>query len=524
MRKPDPLQLNPLLRVAIALAAGIALGDIVLGAYLPATSHAFDICIGLDLCAMAAAFTIGRRRPIVQSVCILMTTIFVGTTLYVLKNNLQANPLPTDTPLDYEAVIISEPQVRGKTVRCDMMITRVGQYLTRPVKVKAAILRDTLSNNWQELHVGCGMRAVSELRQPENLQQSNFDYARYLWVHGFTAQTFIYWSDWIPQEISLRPLSRVQRSRLRLLVMRQQLLEHYRQLGLDEQEFAVVAAMTLGDKGWLSRQTKDDYSVSGASHILALSGLHLGIIYWLLTLPFAGRGRRRPAMQALAVAAVWLYAALVGLQSSVVRSALMITVFALASSLPGRRSMSVNTLSFAAIVMLIANPLTLWDAGFQMSFLAVLGILVCHKPLCNLLTVDCPWLKRLWGFLMVSVAAQIGTAPLVAYYFGRFSCYFLLTNCVAIPATYAILLGAVAMLLTTPLPSVQLVVAKALAWVAGTLNSCLSAIASLPGASIEGININTAQVWVIYIIIACLIILFWEASKVRHLHRLDAFH
>lgn len=288
----------------------------------------------------------------------------------------------------------------------------------------------------------------------------------------------------------------------------------------DGQRQAVVAAMVLGDKHALSRETKDVYSATGASHVLALSGLHLGIIYAMLTLLF-GRWRRGWLAQALTLVAVWSYVFVVGMGASVVRSAVMLTIYSLC--LVARRDKAqVNTLAFAALCLLAANPLYLWDMGFQMSFFAVLAIAVYYRPLYRLLPLRCKAAKALWGMAVLSLSAQIGTAPLVAYYFGRFSCYFLLTNFIVVPAATAIIYGTAAMLVN-PLPSLAALLTSGLGSVVGWLNGALGCMAALPGASISGIRMNTLQLYLIYIIIICVSVAVAYAGKAKGLEKLDAF-
>ena len=200
---------------------------------------------------------------------------------------------------------------------------------------------------------------------------------------------------------------------------------------------------------------------------------------------------------------VWLYVFLVGMSASVVRSALMLTVYALLS-LGHRDKMSVNTLAFAAIVMLLINPRSLFDIGFQLSFVAVLSILLFY-PLfegvwSQSFLLDHRAFKWLWTMLAVSCAAQIGVAPLIAYYFGRFSNYFLLTNLVVIPAATLILYLSLVVLL---IPSL----AYLLIYIVDTLNRLLTWIATLPGASIEGLHPTLLQVSMVYVVIAAVYLL-----------------
>ena len=274
--------------------------------------------------------------------------------------------------------------------------------------------------------------------------------------------------------------------------------------------------MTLGDKSELSRDIKEAYSIAGGSHILALSGLHLGIIYAFLTLLFPRR-RWRMVTQGFVLSSIWSYVILVGMSPSVVRAAVMISIYVVASLL-GRNRMSVNALSLAAIVMLISNPLDLWDVGFQLSFAAVLAIFILFRPIYNILPDRFPSslhiVKVLWSMVAVSVAAQVGTAPLVAFYFGRFSCYFLLTNFLVIPAAMIILYSSFAMFALAPFVTIQKYLANFILLVAECLNGGVFHIAALPGAAIEGIDINQWQLILIYLLIVCVYIAVHYVRKI----------
>ena len=184
---------------------------------------------------------------------------------------------------------------------------------------------------------------------------------------------------------------------------------------------------------------------------------------------------------------------------------------------------SLNTLSLAAIVMLSADPMSLWDIGCRLSFMAVLGILLFYRFLFGLVPVRHRLTRALWGMTVVSLTAQVGTAPLVMYYFGRFACYFLLTNTIVVPAATIIVYGAVVMLLTMPVPVVGKAVAAVLIAVAGVMNRTLALIASLPCASIEGISVSPVQVAGMYILITAAAIFVFYFDHIKSVKRLDCF-
>lgn len=298
--------------------------------------------------------------------------------------------------------------------------------------------------------------------------------------------------------------TRIERTQQYFLHQRTLLLQRLETAGLSDNQYAVVAAMALGDKSSLTKDLKETYSMTGASHILALSGLHLGIIYALLSLLVVGR-RWQMVSQVAIILSIWAFVFLVGMSTSVVRSAVMLTVYALLA-IGHRQKMSVNTLAFTAIVMLLVSPQALFDVGFQMSFMAVFSILLFtplfYRPFSAEYLMTHRLVKWLWGMVAVSIAAQIGVAPLIAYYFGRFSCFFLLTNFIVIPAATLILYLSLATLL---IPSIGVVLAS----IVGLLNTTLLYISSIPGATIDGLHPSVMLTASIYAIIFATYYLLW---------------
>lgn len=499
MKTNGQIQLYPVLRLALFLIAGIVLGELLYGVL---SFKAWFAATVLSLLLTLLAW----KHCILQSVMIFITCMLFGGSLVSVELDKAYMPVP-DKDMAYSAVVISQPVVSGKVIRCDLMIADVNH----PVKVKASIYRDERAD---KLRVGDGIKAVSLLEKPSGYADSDFDYGRYLLYHGYVATTFIYIDEWSKAVVDLTRLSLIQRTRIAALVFRDRLLRRYTDMGFSGQAYAVLAAMTLGDKSSLSDRLKEDYSVSGASHILALSGLHLGIIYAILSLIFLRR-RWQIASQVLILLAIWTYVFIVGMSASVVRSAVMITVYSFVSLL-NRNKMSLNTLAVAAVVILIVNPLYLYDVGFQMSFAAVFFIILFYRPVLNLMpgcVMGIPVIRQIWQMMSVSLAAQIGVAPLIAFYFGRFSCYFLLTNIIVVPAATIILYGAVLMAALSFVPYLQTLLSALLLKVVVLLNSGVSFVAELPGASIDGIAIGLLQLVLIYVAIFSFSVLVVYAKK-----------
>lgn len=310
---------------------------------------------------------------------------------------------------------------------------------------------------------------------------------------------FIHRGDWYPGGNALSQLTHWQRTRLWFLKQRHKLSERYQELNAEADTYAVLAAMTLGDKSAQTQELRETYAISGASHVLAISGLHVGIVYMMLTLLMLGR-RHFWLSQVLTVSAIWAFALLTGLSPSVTRAATMISLYAVFAARGGTAS-PINVLCFAAIVILVVDVQSLFDVSFQLSFAAVLAILAFMPLLKSLYQPGNTLLRWTWNLGLLSLSAQLGVAPLIAFYFGRFSVYFLLSNFLVIPAATLILYGALVSLLFPPASIVLIYIVKA-------MNGGLRIIASLPGASIEGLHPTPLQVALIYVfILLCYLIL-----------------
>lgn len=505
MKSADWLQLHPLLKIVLAFIIGLVIARTFnFGTFAP-----WWLWLGITIVALLVAL-LCRSHARWQGVCIFGAFVFWGMSLYTLQDCRSDSSLPTGEQVA-QGVIMSPLISKGKVVQCDVLLTK---GLLSGKKVKASILKDTLQRRYQQLGIGSGIVFRAVFRPFENLKsKSHFDYLQWMYLHGYRAQTFIYFTNWQTCAVDFHDLPRVERLRLFAQQVRSRLLQILERQGLCDQDYAVIAAMTLGDKSSLSKSTKELYSITGTSHLLALSGLHLSILFGLLSVVF---GRRHLLNVVIVILTIWAYIFLTGMSSSLLRSGLMLTLYSLVSLL-NRHRMSLNALSFAAIVMLMIQPMLLWDVSFQLSFMAVLAILILYHPIYHLLPLhwlqSTSFIRLLWGMMTVSVAAQIGTAPLVAYYFGRFSCYFLFTNLIAVPLTTFILYTACLVFMLSFWTSAQNIVAKIMACTAQCLNQQLSVIASWTGASVENIHLTAIQVLAIYLLIGCGIGFLFYLSK-----------
>jgi competence protein ComEC len=258
------------------------------------------------------------------------------------------------------------------------------------------------------------------------------------------------------------------------------------------------------------------YSASGATHILAVSGLHVGIIFAILSILFSFLERKpsgKLLKNALCILCLWGYAALVGFAPSVTRATVMFS-FVLAGQMMRRHISIYNSLAASAFFICLFRPLDLFDAGFQLSYCAVTSIVYFQPVLYRLLYVRHKITDYFWQLLSVSVAAQIGTLPITLWSFHQFPNYFLLTNVFVIPLTGAIVYLSAALLATAWMPVVPDVLAQCLGKLLWLLNHGVRVIEQLPGAVTANIHISAPQLCVT-IALVLLLMLYIEIKRRR---------
>jgi competence protein ComEC len=268
-------------------------------------------------------------------------------------------------------------------------------------------------------------------------QLGDFDYGLYLRRQGIVGTCWAHRGNW-------QLIGHEEQTGIRAMAKRCQyrLHEQYKQMGIDGQELGIVSALTLGYREDLDKDVQRAFSASGAMHVLAVSGLHTGIVWgiviWLLTLggwrkPLWEEKGKRWVLSMTAIVLIWVYAFVTGLSPSVMRSSLMLSFWSL-SGLLDQYTSRWNPLLAAAVVILLINPLLLWSVSFQLSFAAVAGIMLIGQRMQNSIVLKGRVLRYIGGLLLVSVAAQMATMPLTLHYFGQTSNYFALTNLVVVPA------------------------------------------------------------------------------------------
>jgi len=324
------------------------------------------------------------------------------------------------TKESYKAVITDIPQNKEKTIACKVRLSdgkKIICYFQSGIRSR-------------ELKAGDEILFYGQIQPFKHFSDPDeFDYPRYMYNQGFSGSVYLYSASWEATEQTISS------PKIMALECRQSILRFYDSLGLDDTGYAILSALTLGYKDNLSDDLKQSFRVTGTAHILAVSGMHVGIIYGVIISVLALFCRRimfRSWAQVLIMALLWCYAFLTGLSPSVIRAVIMLSIFCLAHVFK-RRGLTYNNIAIAAFFMLVYEPFYLFDVGFQLSFTAVLSICVFQPILSGLIKIENKFLKIIWGLFTLSVAAQLGTFPLCLFYFGIFPTYFFITNMLVVP-------------------------------------------------------------------------------------------
>lgn len=338
-----------------------------------------------------------------------------------------------------------------------------------------------------------------------------FNYKKYLSFKEIYNQSYI-------EKEKFRILAQNKGSKLKLLSnkTRKQLLQVYQQNNIQGDEFAVLSALTLGYKDELTPELKESFSTSGAMHILAVSGLHVGIIYIILCklLFFLEKNRYGNILRSLiTIATLFFYAFLTGLSDSVMRATIMLSFISFGNVFT--RQMNIyNSIAASAFILLLLNPYSVMSVGFQLSYAAVLSIVFFQPKIYSLFSFKKQIPDYIWQLVSVAVAAQIGTFPITVHYFNQFPAYFIVTNIIIIPLATLIIYGALILFIFSFSTVISSVIAKVINFFLIVLNTSINFIENLPGSSISGLIFDNNEVLLLITFILTLV--FFIVSKRIH--------
>lgn len=446
-------------------------------------------------------------------IVVYLILFFVGVEVVKLQNKKFLTAKQDDKGLVI-ATVVKQPEEKPKSIK---LIVEVNSIRDKDIWINTngeAIIylqKDTLA---KQLNVGNQIMfntILSDIKNQGNPDE--FDYKKYLAYHLISRQTYVNSDDW-----RLMTKDKGDKVVLYSAKLRNYLLSIYRKYGIKGKNFAVLSALTLGYKDKLDQQTKRSYSSSGAMHILAVSGLHVGIIYLIINYLLCFLNKKTITIiikTFLIIIILWCYAFLTGLSPSVLRSTIMFSFIATGGTLK-RPVNTYNTIAASAFLLLCINPFYIFDVGFQLSYLAVTGIVFFYKKIYSIFEFKSWFVDKVWSLTAVSISAQFSTFPIALFYFHKFPNYFLLTNMIVIPFATVLIYLAILLFVFSPFNSIALVIAKVLSFFVKTLNYSVSFIEKLPYSTINNIYIDDYQTILLYLIII-LTTLFFIIRKSRYL-------
>ena len=484
----------PILRGLVPYIAGV-----FLACFVPSFSFKYLIIFFLILLSLVL-------------LCLLLCKIFhflqkVGSVLFFVLFLLSGffsayeKILTVTNSYDEKNVVFSEkvvarisdiPIKKEKTVRVFANVYSTN-HTVAPVRALLYIQSDSAART---LTRGDLLFLSAALRPPAPpMNPYAFDYRKYLLRKGVSHTAYVDARSWLLLEHNSR-LSPVTFA----AALQSRFSELYAANGLTGSEYSVITAILLGNDDTMDVDLKAGYSAAGVSHILCVSGMHVGIIFMILNFllkPLDYSRRLRFLKSLLLIGAVWFYAALTGLSPSVQRSATMFTFMTAGGLL--RRNVNVFHSLFASMfVLLLFNPLLIFEIGFEMSYLAVFGIVLFQPRLAALFAPKTRIGRYFWELICVSVAAQLATFPLSVFYFGQFPNYFLLSNLSVMSLSFIVIVTGVTLLAVSWWPAVAGGVGWILTREIRLMNGIISFITALPGSVTDHLSVTLLQTVLIY--------------------------
>lgn len=299
----------------------------------------------------------------------------------------------------------------------------------------------------------------------------------------------------------------------KLISSRNNLLKSLKENIKNTKAAGVAEALLIGYKDDLDKDLVQAYSNTGVVHIIAISGLHLGMIYGLMIFlfnPFKKKTITAWLKPLTILFVLWMFSFLAGAVPSIVRSAVMFSFIVLAESIQ-RNSSVYNTLAASAFVMLLYNPFFLWDVGFQLSYAAVISIITFMKPISNWFYFTNKMITKIWQLNAVTISAQIITLPIMLYHFHQFPNLFLLTNFIAVPLSGFILYAELLLILIAPIKAIALFIGDITSRMIEFMNQYIERLNGLSISVTDYIQISLSQA--IFILLFLLFISFWFIQK-----------
>lgn len=323
-----------------------------------------------------------------------------------------------------------------------------------------------------------------------------FDYRFYMENHGIRYYAFTDSSDVIRHT---SPEHR--RFRHKALIIREKIIAMYRERGIEGERLALVSAITLGQKSMLEQDQKQAFIKAGVMHIMAVSGLHAMILsLFMFKILFFLKGKLRILRVIFTILFLWMFAFVTGLTPSVMRATLMFT-FLQTGSLMKRPVNQINSVLASAYAIIISRPSAIFDAGFLLSYSAVIYIISFYRDLYLKMSFSNRISDYIWQSAAVTIIAQLGTLPLTVMLFNRFPTWFILSNIIIVPVSSLVIITGCLVPLTFHLRFLSEFIARVLGPLTGFTQYLTEKASSLPLSTVGNIGMITTECILLIIVI-----------------------
>jgi len=496
------------------------IGGILLGLYAPDLIPEKVLMSAVVLLALLYFFVVffgraKRRRWNPGSVALLLVFLSGYIHLVWQTESRQPNHLVNikEHVTHYQAVITRFPEEKDRTWKSEAVVKQVHGTTWRPADGKI-LLYFSKQDFPEPFRYGDVLIIKGHPETPDVPgNPGEFDYREFLALKNIYHQNFLRKGDVV--KIGYHPSYRFMALAYRVREWAEATLRIFIS---GKREQAIASALVLGVTDGLDDELLNAYAVTGSMHILAVSGLHISILYFILLWVLSPlnkfrRGRWFVAFVALLI--LWLYAFVTGLSPSVLRAVGMFSFLALAR--PWARSTNVyNTLAVSAFCLLLFDPFLIRSVGFQLSYLAVVGIVFLYPRILVLWEPRYWFVAEVWKLSAVSIAAQIATFPLGLFYFHQFANYFLLSNLLVVPLSFVVLILGIVLLAVSSVTVIAAAAGFCLEWIIRFLNGIVFTLEGFPFSVVEGVYISAWQCVLLIALIITLITLF-QFRKFSHL-------
>ena len=473
----------PFLRLVLPLCAGIVCGLF----YTPSDNLFISAAIFVFLLFCTSLFFNKSLTNKLYGISLTITFFFTGAFLYrIEKENISV--LEAGEAI-YSGILYDFPEEKENTFSIVLKLcNRLKPEGTIPVK--GSILLYHKKGDDVSLYRP-GDRMVIKCSPLEIMNRGNpyeFDYKFYMENHGIKYYAFTDSSDVI------RHTSPEHRKFIhKALIIREKIIAMYSARGITGERLALVSAITLGQKSMLEQDQKQAFLKAGVMHIMAVSGLHAIILsLFIFKILFFFKGKLRILRTIITILFLWMFAFVTGLTPSVMRATLMFT-FLQVGSLMKRPVNSVNSVLASAFIIIISRPSAIFDAGFLLSYSAVIYIILFYRELYLKIYFSNRISDYIWQSVAVTIIAQLGTLPLTVILFNRFPTWFILSNVIIVPVSSMVIIAGCLVPLTFPLRFLSGFFARILGFLTGVTQYLTEKASSLPLSSIENIGMVTAQ-------------------------------